>query len=129
MSVNLIPPRHTGRQALAAVLGATDALLGATLLASPAHRLSSPGFTAAKAIMPMHAWGAILLALGLWTLAFTYVRRHPGLGIAAAAGWYVFFVATLAISAATTPTVAFTGCITYGAIVVLHLLAAIGQHR
>lgn len=127
--MNLIPPRHAGRQALAAVLGATDSLLGATLLASPPNRVSSPGFDAAKAVMPMHVWGAILLTLGVWNVTFTYVRRHPGLGLSAAAGWYVFFVATLAVSALSDPRVAFTGCITYGAIVVLHLLAAIGNDK
>lgn len=110
---------------VALVLGFTDFALGVVLITEPDMRVSSVSFSAAKQVMPMKAWGLILLILACAIVVRSLSNLHAGYALSLAGAWHTFFVVSLIASATQNPTAALTGIVSYsGYAVTMHLLAA-----
>lgn len=103
--------------------------IGLSLLFSSPLRTSSPAFRAAKAVMPLDAWGVLFL-LGGFVCAIA--ARHGRWGAAlvgAGAGIHTFWTVTLLQSAMLDQRAALTGIVVYGWLALLHLTSAIRLAR
>lgn len=117
--------RLAKRPLVALVLGITDLTLGAVLILEPDGRVASPSFNAARDVMPMPAWGLILLILACAIIVRALADLHPGYALSLAGAWHTFFVVSLVASAAQDSSAALTGIVAYtGYAVTMHLLAA-----
>jgi hypothetical protein len=120
----MTPHRLPSRPLTPIILGATDLALGVVLLVEPAPRVSATSFYTPRQVMPMSAWGAILLVLAVVICVRYALDRHAGYALSLAGAWHTFFVVALIGSAVSIRTAALTGICAYSCLVVMHLLAA-----
>lgn len=96
--------------------------LGALLAASPPARRTAPAFAAPRHVMPLTAWGLILLIIAVVLLLEARLRYQA---LMAAASWYAFWAGSLAYSTKIQPHATLTGPWVYGWISVAHLWLAL----
>ncbi len=102
--------RLAGARANMAVIAATYAILGVSLLLQPARWAATPAYRNLLAIMPQHAWGAVfaviaaLLTAAIWRPARRWLSV---LALTAAfmvtTAWGLAFVVRWLTSSSTTP--------------------------
>lgn len=114
----LVPP-------VTVILTAVDMGAGTVLIVGPPLRLSAPSFTVAKQVMPMWAWGALILTIGFVAVVTVALGDHPGLMLSMGAGWFGFFCISLALSAAKDNTAGLLGCVFTAGFLLLHIGAAV----
>lgn len=119
-----MPHRLAKRPLVPIILGLTDLTLAVVLIVEPAGRVTADSFYTAKQVMPLPAWGVILLVLAVLICGRCVFGRHAGYALSLAGAWHTFFVVALIGSAIQIRTAGLIGIVTYTSLVVMHLLAA-----
>jgi hypothetical protein len=109
---------------LPVTLAVMDIALGCVLLFGGSHRVSGPGFAAAKTVAPIPTWGAVLAFLAIGAAYHLWRGHHTGMWFVLCAAWLGFFAATLIRSAVLSDNVALTGIVLFTFSVIVHLQAA-----
>lgn len=111
------------------LLGILNAGIGVSLLVGGPLRTSSPSLAAARALMPMHAWGVVFLLGGIVCLAAHGHGRRGAYAVAVGAGIHAVWAATLIQAAAWDRRAALTGIVVYSWLALLHAVTGIRLAR
>lgn len=102
----------------------TDVTLGLVLLVGAPARTSAPSFAVAKQVLPIHTWGALLLAVGLTVIALRLSHQRAVVPLCLGGAYYLFWLGTFALAGALNPAAALTALPPYAALAWGHYLLA-----
>lgn len=106
------------------ILAVTDVGLGTAYVLEPRSRALGAALATAREVMPIWAWGAIILTIGVASVLAISHRRPPILSMSFGAGWYVVFAGGTVWSAVHDSTAGLGGCVLFTSAALLHLVAA-----
>jgi hypothetical protein len=111
------------------LLGVLNLGLGVVLILGAPSRTASPSLAAARAIMPIHAWGLLFMLGGAVCFAAHGLKRRGAVAVGVGAGIHAFWASTLATAALADKRAALSGIVVYGWVALLHITTAIRLAR